>query len=53
MDKKIGDLMRVCVCYELNTPSSDQIDSVIKSIFKTPTMTPAMRQKLVRNVGVT
>ena len=51
MDKKIGDLMRVCVCYELNTPSSDQIDSVVKSIFKTPTMTPAMRQKLVRNVG--
>jgi len=51
MDKKIGDLMRVCVCYELRTPSATQIDSVIKGVFRTPAMTPIMRQKLARNIG--
>jgi hypothetical protein len=51
MDKKIGDLMRVCVCYELETPSNDQIDSVIKIMFKAPALPSVVRQKLVRNIG--
>jgi hypothetical protein len=51
MDKKIGDLMRVCVCYELSSPSNAQIDSVIKSVFRTPSPTPSMRQKMIRNIG--
>lgn len=51
MDKKIGDLMRVCICYELSTPTSGQIDDIIKSVFKTPVLTSSIRQKLIRNIG--
>lgn len=51
IDKKIGDLMRVCRCYEMVTPSDEQMDSVIKSIFKTPSLPVQMRRRLVGNVG--
>lgn len=50
MDKKIGDLMRVCACYEVKTPTDAQIDDIVKRVFKSPTLPVRTRQKLVRNV---
>ena len=51
MDKKIADLMRVCVCFELASPTDDQMDAVIKAMFKTPSLTPAVRQRLIQSVN--
>lgn len=51
VDKKIGDLMRVCTCFEVPTPTNNQIDDIAKAIFKTPVLSVAVRKKLVENVN--
>lgn len=51
VDKKIGDLMRVCSCFEVATPTDNQIDNIAKVLFKTPTLSATVRKKLVENVN--
>lgn len=51
IDKKIGDLMKVCKCYEMPTPTHEHMDNVIKQLFQTPILIDILRQKLVKNVG--